>query len=51
MAEAPGVVTSVGLRDAPPITYHDIRVIGWFTHLKRQIIKISVLVEENSIHG
>ena len=36
MAEAPGVVTSVGLRDAPPVPDHDIRVIGWLTHLKRQ---------------
>ena len=51
MAEAPGVVTSIGLRDAPPVTDHNVRVIDWFTHLKRQIIKISVLVEENSIHG
>ena len=41
MAEAPGVVTSVGLRNTPPVTDHDIRVIDRFTHLKRQFGKLS----------
>ena len=36
MSEAPGVVTSVGLRETPPVTDHDKGVIDRSTHLKRQ---------------